>query len=187
MSEAATRACAYGLCETAVPVKLGAQTIGFLQTGQVMRQRPTEAAFQRAVAAAANRSLDIANQETRRAYFKTPVVAQKKLTAVTGLLAIFAEHLAMKSNQLVVQAANTEPPVIARARQFISMHYTENLSLGQVSSSVNMSRFYFCKQFRKATGLSFTEFISRMRVEKAKTFLLNPNLRISEITFAAEF
>lgn len=29
--------CAYGLCELAVPVKLGEQTIGFLQTGQVMR------------------------------------------------------------------------------------------------------------------------------------------------------
>src|SRR6266498_2905022 len=44
--------CAYGLCELAVPVKLGAQTIGFLQTGQVMRQKPTAAAFNRAVAKA---------------------------------------------------------------------------------------------------------------------------------------
>src|SRR6187399_2511384 len=41
-----TMTCAYGLCELAVPVKLGAQTIGFLQTGQVMRQKPTGASFQ---------------------------------------------------------------------------------------------------------------------------------------------
>ena len=33
-----TMTCDYGLCEIAVPVKLGAQTLGFLQTGQVMRQ-----------------------------------------------------------------------------------------------------------------------------------------------------
>ena len=182
-----TRTCAYGLCGIAVPVKLGPQTIGFLQTGQVMSQKPTAASFERAVEQAARCGVDIDNEPTKRAYFKTPVVSPKKLAAVTGLLTIFAEHLALKANQLALQATNAEPPVIAKARQFISEHYAEELSLGQVSSTVNTSRFYFCKQFRKATGLSFTEFVSRTRVEKAKTLLLNPNLRISEIAFAVGF
>ncbi|MBC8096579.1 MAG: PocR ligand-binding domain-containing protein [Akkermansiaceae bacterium] len=186
-NEPATRACAYGLCETAVPVKLGPQTIGFLQTGQVMRQPPTAASFQRAVEQAAKRGVDINDDSTRQAYFKTPVVAPKKLEAAASLLAIFAEHLAMKSNQLAVQAENAEPPIIAEAKQFIGAHYTETLSLDQVSRTVNMSRFYFCKQFRKATGLSFTEFVSRTRIEKARQLLLNPNLRISEIAFAVGF
>lgn len=187
MNKPASRTCAYGLCESAVPVKLGPQTIGFLQTGQVLRQPPTEASFQRAVKQAASCGVDIANEQTKQAYFKTPVSSQKKIEATAGLLAIFADHLAMKSNQLVVQAANAESPIIARAKQYIGEHYTENLSLGQVSSTVNTSRFYFCKQFRKSTGQSFTEFISRTRVEKAKSLLLNPNLRISEIAFAAGF
>src|ERR1051325_5788794 len=51
MHETATTTCAYGLCETAVPVKLGSQTIGFLQTGQIMRQKPSTAGFDRAIAA----------------------------------------------------------------------------------------------------------------------------------------
>lgn len=187
MNKSATRTCAYGLCETAVPVKLGTQTIGFLQTGQVMRQTPTDKSFERAVEQAANRGVDINTEQAKQAYFKTPVVSQKKLDAASNLLAIFADHLAMKTNQLVVQTANAELPIIAKAKQFIGEHYTESLSLGQVSSMVNTSRFYFCKQFRKATGQSFTEFVSRTRVEKAKNLLLNPNLRISEIAFAAGF
>jgi len=93
----------------------------------------------------------------------------------------------MKSNQLIMQAANTEKPAIIRAKQFIREHYTEHLSLHQISSIVNTSRFYFSKQFRKATGLSLTEFISRTRIEKAKNFLLNPNLRISEIAYETGF
>ena len=185
--EPATRTCAYGLCESAVPVKLGPQTIGFLQTGQVLRQPPTEASFQRAVKQATSCGVDIANEQTKQAYFKTPVSSQKKIEATVGLLAIFADHLAMKSNQLAMQTVNEEPPSIARARQFIALHFTEDLSLDQVSGIVNASRFYFCKQFRKATGPSFTEFVSRTRVEKAKDLLLNPNLRISEIAFAAGF
>jgi len=183
----ATKTCAYGLCETAVPVKLGPQTIGFLQTGQVMRQPPTEASFQRAVEQAAKRGVDINHEQAKQAYFKTPVISPKKLEAVSGLLTIFADHLAMKSNQLVVRAANAELPIITKAKQFIRAHCTETLSLDQVSRTVNTSRYYFCKQFRKATGLSFTEFVSRTRIEKVKQLLLNPNLQISEIAFAAGF
>jgi glucose dehydrogenase len=41
MNAPCTMNCAYGLCETAVPVKLGAQTIGFLQTGQVCAPKST--------------------------------------------------------------------------------------------------------------------------------------------------
>jgi AraC-like DNA-binding protein len=187
MNQSATRTCAYGLCETAVPVKLGPQTIGFLQTGQVMRQNPTEVSFQRAVEEAAKRGVDIENEQTKRAYFKTPVASQKKLDTTSSLLAIFADHLAMKGNQLAVQAANAELPIITKARRFIRENCTEILSLRQVSGIVNTSPFYFCKLFRKCTGVTFTEFVSRTRVEKAKNLLLNPNLRISEIAFAVGF
>ncbi len=187
MNKPATRTCAYGLCETAVPVKLGPQTIGFLQTGQVMRQKPTEASFLRAVEQARKLGVDIANEQTRRAYFETPVASQRKLDSVSSLLAIFADHLAMKANQIAVQTANAEPPIVAKAKQFIREHYTEDLSLGRVSSSVNTSLFYFCKLFRKCTAITFTQFVSRTRVEKAKNLLLNPNLRTSEVAFEVGF
>ena len=183
----ATRTCAYGLCETAVPVKLGMATIGFLQTGQVLRQPPTAAAFQRAVAQARRLGMDLSGPAARKAWFATPVADPKKLDAITDFLAIFAEHLATHGNQLALQTANAEPPIITRAKQFIRDHYREELSLLVVSRSVNTSLFYFCKQFRKATGLSFTEFVTRTRIEKAKNLLLNPNLRVSEIAYDIGF
>jgi len=183
----ATVTCAYGLCETAVPVKLGAQTIGFLQTGQVMRHKPTAASFQRAVARAEELGVGIDNTKAKEAYFSTPVVSQKKLDSVASLLSIFADHLSIKSNQIAVQTTNAEPPVIAKAKQFIREHHTEDLSLGQVAQAVHTSIFYFCKLFRKVTGTTFTEFVSRTRLEKAKNLLLNPNLRISEIAFEVGF
>jgi AraC-like DNA-binding protein len=183
----ATVTCAYGLCETAVPVKLGVQTIGFLQTGQVMRHKPTVPAFRRAVSKAAELGVDIDHAKAKEAYFATPVISQKKLDSVSSLLTIFADHLSMKSNQIVVQTANQEPPVISKAKQFIREHHTEDLTLGQVAAAVHTSIFYFCKLFRKTTGITFTEFVSRTRADKAKNLLLNPNLRISEIAYASGF
>jgi len=187
MNKRCTMTCAYGLCETAVPVKLGPQTVGFLQTGQVMRHKPTEASFKRAVGQAEKLGVDIDNEEAKQAYFETPVVSQKKLDSVSHLLAIFADHLSLKSNQMAVRQANAEPPVIAKAKKFIEAHYTEDLSLGQVAQAVHTSIFYFCKLFRKVTGVTFTEFVSRTRVEKSKNLLLNPNLRVSEIAFEVGF
>ena len=182
-----TMKCAYGLYEIAVPVKLGAQTVGLLQTGQVMRRKPTGVSFKRAVAKAGELGADIDNAPAREAYFATPVFSQRKLESLTGLLATFADHLSMKYNQIAIQAANSEPPAITKAKEFIREHHTEDLSLGQVAQHVHTSVFYFCKLFRKVTGTTFTEFLSRTRVEKAKNLLLNPNLRISEIAYEVGF
>jgi len=182
-----TMACAYGLYETAVPVKLGSETIGFLQTGQVMRQKPTAAGFRRAVDHAEKLGVDMNNDKARAAYFQTPVMSQKKIDSVSNLLSIFADHLSMKSNQIAVRAANAEPPVITKAKQFIEEHHTEDISLGQVAQAVHASIFYFCKLFRKTVGINFTEYVSRTRIEKAKNLLLNPNLRVSEIAYEVGF
>ena len=56
-----------------------------------------------------------------------------------------------------------------------------------MSKAVNTSPFYFCKMFKKATGLNFTEYVCRVRIERAKNLLLNPNLRISEIAYQVGF
>jgi YesN/AraC family two-component response regulator len=93
----------------------------------------------------------------------------------------------MVSNQLVVRQQNEEPPVITKAKQYIQENQTEDLSLGQVAKAINTSTFYFCKMFKKVTGINFTDYLSRIRIEKAKNLLLNPNLRISEIAYAVGF
>src|SRR5438128_9563093 len=72
-----------------------------------------------------------------------------------------------------------------RARQFSEKHQAEPLSLGRVARVANISRHY--KMFKKATGISFIDYLSRVRVEKSKTLLVNPNSRISEAAFASGF
>jgi AraC-like DNA-binding protein len=187
MEQPCTVTCAYGLSETAVPVRLGNETLGFLQTGQVFRQEPINAQFVRIAERMEKLDLDLDGEELKQAYFETPIISQARMNSVTNLLSIFADHLSMKSNQIAVQQVNAEPPVIARAKQFILDHLTEELSLGQVAAAVHTSIFYFCKLFKKATAINFTEFVSRARIERAKNLLLNPNLRVSEIAFEVGF
>ena len=184
---ACTMTCGYGLSETAVPIRLGNETIGYLQTGQVMLRKPTVARFRQAVEEAQRLGVDLDTRRARDAYFSTPVVSRQKMDSVATLLGVFADHLAIQSNQIAVQKACAEPPVITRAKRFIEEHHREDLSLGQVAASVHTSLFYFCKLFKRHTGVSFTEYVSRLRTEKAKKLLLNPNLRVSEIAYEVGF
>ncbi len=179
--------CFAGLNDTAVPIRLGNETAGFLQTGQVFPHAPTRAQFARTARQLVDWGLRVDLTEAEEAYFHTRVIGPRQYESMVRLLTIFAEHLSLVSNQLVVQRENSEPPMIARAREFIREHQTEDLSLGTVAKAVNCSTFYFCKMFKKATGLHFTEYLSRVRIEKAKNLLLNPNLRISEIAYEVGF
>src|SRR5438094_7256595 len=125
--------------------------------------------------------------QLERAYFRTCVLSPDRYGAMLRLLNIFAQHLSILSNQLVVRNEQDESANMARARQFIEKHQAEPLSLGRVARVANISRHYFCKMFKKATGISFIDYLSRVRVEKSKTLLVNPTSRISEAAFASGF
>jgi AraC-like DNA-binding protein/ligand-binding sensor protein len=185
--EPRTVACPAGLCDTAIPVRLGDRLVGFLQTGQVFRKKPTSAQFNRVARLVAEWGVDVEHGKLEQAYFSTRVVPGKQHESIIKLLAIFAQHLSIMSNQILVQHANAEPPVILRAKEFIQEHQAEDISLGQVAKAVNTSTFYFCKMFKKVTGINFTDYLSRVRIEKSKNLLLNPNLRVSEIAFEVGF
>jgi AraC-like DNA-binding protein len=185
--EPATVTCQLGLVDTAVPVRLGEQLIGYLQTGQVLRKNPTPSQIERAARLLADWGVEFNREKLQSVYMATRVLSAKQYEAMVKLLGIFAEHISVVSNRIVVHRENSESPVIRRAKEFIVENQAEDLSLGQVAKAVNTSTFHFCKMFKKATGLNFTEYVSRVRVEKARNLLLNPNLRISEIAYEVGF
>jgi len=186
-AQAHTVTCAHGLCDTAVPVHLGDKPVGFLQTGQIFRKPPTEAQFERTAKLAAEWGVPADRNELQKAYFESRVLSPRQHSSIVKLLTIFAQHLSMVTNQIIVQESNVELPVVTRAKEYIRLNQSEDLTLGMVAKAVNTSSFYFCKLFKKSTGVNFTDYVSRVRIEKAKNLLLNPNLRISEIAYEVGF
>ena len=178
--------CPFGLTETRVPVQLGERLIGFLQVGQVFTQPASLAAFKKALRHLY--PIDSATEKKLIALWKkTPVVPAEKYNATVQLLKFFAKQLSSLSNQITIEEANAESPVITRARDYIAAHKTEALSLATVAKAAGASVFHFCKSFHKSTGLNFTEYVARARVEDARQGLLNRNRRISEIAYDVGF
>jgi AraC-like DNA-binding protein/ligand-binding sensor protein len=181
-----TVTCPFGLTETAVPVKLGAQIIGYLRIGQVLRHMPAKSESTK-VSRELERCGVRFTGEIRKAWEKTPMIPPEKYNAIVRLLTFFADQLSALSNQLMMEKNNAEPPLVLKAREYIDKHKTEELSLADVAKAAGASVFHFCKVFHKATGLTFTDYVARVRVEDARTRLLNPNLRVSEIAYDVGF
>jgi AraC-like DNA-binding protein len=182
-----TTTCYAGMCETVVPLRLGRRLIGFLQTGQVFQRKPTERQFQRTLKMLVTWGVNLDQDELRGAYFETRVVSREQLAAAVKLLGIFAEHLAMLGHQILIERNTAEPPMITKAKNFIHEHHAEDLSLPQVARFANASPFHFCKLFRRATGLTFTNFLSHVRIKSSKELLINPQLRVNEVAYEAGF
>lgn len=179
--------CFIGFVDSAVPVFAGKEVVGFLQTGQVSLSKLDPKKIEGILRSLKKPSQDLPQDELISAYLKTRVIPEQQYEAVLSLLEIFSQHLSSMANQIMVQSESNEPDIVKRARQFIEDHQGENLSLHDVARASNVSVFYLCKLFKKVTGVSFTNYLCRLRVEKAKTLLLNRSLRISEIGYEVGF
>jgi AraC-like DNA-binding protein/ligand-binding sensor protein len=182
-----TVTCFAGLSDSAIPIRVGDQLIGFLQTGQVLLDQPTKFRFDRAAKQLVEWGINIDLSKAREAYFHTRVLSKKQYRGMLRLLEIFGRHLSILSNQLATESSTIEPIAVARAKKFISQNQDSALCLATVAKAVNTSTFYFCKLFKKTTGLTFTEYVNRVRIEKAKTLLADPNHRVSEVAYDVGF
>ena len=183
----ATVTCFAGLSDTAVPVRAGEGIIGYLQTGQVSLKDPNTAQFEKIEKQLKEWDAKLDLGEVKEAYFQSRVLNSGQYNGMIKMLEIFAKHLSMVANEVTVQENEAESPLARRARAYIDGHQADPIDLDNVAKAMHVSTFYFCKMFKKATGLTFTEYLGRVRIEKAKTLLLNPHLRISEIAYDVGF
>lgn len=182
-----TIACFAGLCETAIPVQAGDLQIGLLQTGQVFLEKPTRHGFQKATRQLIEWGSSVDLKKLEEAYFHSRVLSPEQYKSMIRLLEVFAQHLSIAANDLILRTGGGEPASVSKAREYIEQHQGEKMSLSEVARAVNSSSYHFCRTFKQVTGLNFTEYLSRVRVAKAKNLLLNPNARVTEVAYGVGF
>lgn len=71
---------------------------------------------------------------------------------------------------------------VRRAVEFISVNYGRDLALEDVANAVFLSSGYLSILFRKETGYTVLEYLTRVRMEKARDLVLQvPAMQIKEI------
>jgi AraC-like DNA-binding protein len=64
---------------------------------------------------------------------------------------------------------------------YLQNHYQEKIELNQIAQIACMSPSYFCRFFHKVTGLTLTNYVMRLRIDAAKTLLINSDQPVTHI------
>ena len=179
--------CFAGMCESAVPVRVGAKVIAFLQTGQILLHQPDAAQLSKVTRLLIEWGSQVDLKKAGEAWLATTVLTPEQYDSMVRLLSIFAGHLSACANALSLESAAGEPETIIAAKKIIKAGSGHEISLALVARAVNVSAGYFSELFHKATGMTFTEYIARVRVAKVKILLENPRLQITTIAYDTGF
>jgi AraC family transcriptional regulator len=76
---------------------------------------------------------------------------------------------------------------LQRVVDYIHQHLAEQITLSELASVVGLTRMHFAAQFRKSTGVRPHEYVTRLRVERARSLLLDPNVAIIDVAVACGF
>lgn len=76
---------------------------------------------------------------------------------------------------------------LKRAIAYIEENIAENISLSAIANEVGMSQHYFCRLFKKSTGVAPYQYVLKARIERAKKLLLQSPLSIAEIALEVGF
>jgi AraC-like DNA-binding protein len=78
-------------------------------------------------------------------------------------------------------------PALRRARDLIDREYAEPLDLDAMAGEAGYSRFHFAHAFAAAYGETPRAYLTRRRIERAKTLLRAANLAVTEVCFLVGF
>lgn len=88
-----------------------------------------------------------------------------------------------KVNEFInLKRNNRNEYLIAKVKDYIDLNYTENVTLTNISKTFGISSGYLSVIFNDYIGQNFIDYLSYLRIQKAKELLKNTNLRIYEIS-----
>lgn len=95
----------------------------------------------------------------------------------TAIASLLIKKLEEYNNQEVKNQNYT----IRYVLKYIEENYRSNIDLNTVSNLVFMNANYLSSLFKKTMGMGFVGYIQNFRIEKAKTLLMDPKMKIYEI------
>ncbi|UQZ86043.1 putative response regulatory protein [Paenibacillus konkukensis] len=83
--------------------------------------------------------------------------------------------------KLQLEHQHRDNNAIFEIAKYIQNHYHQDITLQEIANHFYLSREYISRKFKQEFKVNLSDYLSDIRVEKAKLLLLNPHLRIAQI------
>lgn len=97
------------------------------------------------------------------------------------LTSCIIELLVMLKKNSIENTPDSSGPVSA-AIEYINNNIMKNITVDEICKTAHLSKFHFCRLFKKTTGRTVMEYVLETRIVMAKNMLLNENFSITEIS-----
>lgn len=179
--------CPSGLLKILVPVFIEGRHAGLLLAGPLAVETLDDGRLAELTAKLAQAGLDGRSELLQAAWQYSPRLTTAKCHATETLLRMFAKYLEEAGKQFLHAQTLPASPMLKKIETFLAGGHEGQVSLKEVAASVNLSPCHFCAVFKKQTGLTFSRYRVRQRLEKARTLLADSARRISDVAFEAGF
>jgi AraC-like DNA-binding protein len=86
-----------------------------------------------------------------------------------------------------VSPARSAQRKMRTAVAYLERHYPDKIMQKSIAESCGMSTFQFSREFHAEFGVSFQDYLRRLRIQKAAVLLRNPEASVIDIAFATGF
>jgi AraC family transcriptional regulator len=105
-----------------------------------------------------------------------------------ALIVHLIQHYATKSHEIRQYENGLSHSQLCHVLGYINAHLEQDIKLADMAAILGMSQYYFCRLFRKSTGVSPYRYVIQQRVERAKHLLRqSPQLSIATIALECGF
>lgn len=122
--------------------------------------------------------------ETKEAGAWEAVLQQE---TVAELLECLDRYLSEVCRIIAAKRSSRPGGVIERIRRFIEANYALDLSVAQIAEEVYLSPTYVSLLYKQETGETLFEYLTKVRIEKAKVLLQDPRNKFYEISGAVGY
>ncbi|TDF93206.1 response regulator [Paenibacillus piri] len=110
-----------------------------------------------------------------------------KQETIADLQRLLEAHLTEVCSLIREKRSGKSSNVIERIRHVIGQRYADNLTVAAIAESVYLSPTYVSLLFKQETGETVYEYLTRVRVERAKELLRDPGVKLYEVCFAVGY
>jgi AraC-like DNA-binding protein len=134
-----------------------------------------------------------------RDYFKKPVEVSELKDAIERLLMVKTyltetriraiDKRTQSGGRSFIQINSDLPSNLLRSISYIeeTLPDVKAISLENLSKKANLSKYHFCRSFKKSTGMTPMQFVTSLRINRAKELLRRKNNNISRIAIEVGF
>jgi AraC-like DNA-binding protein/ligand-binding sensor protein len=180
--------CDAGLSETAIPLNISGIKAGYFMFGGTAPLPPNQQAIQKARHLLKKNGIKIEDRDLETWLAQTPVVPSETLGAYKRIVHLAAKQIALKVTDQLVDPEVKMPVPVKKACGFIRARaLTDDIQLSEVARHCSVSEGHLSRMFHHATGLTFREYLTQVRVEHAKALLMRTNKSVTEIAYESGF